>query len=262
MNQDVNKLAGPLQKKCVVFLDILGFKELVKSAAKDVNSAENIQTALEKIRRVGTAKQGLIPSANVTIFSDSVVISTDKDISIVSQLIRRLAKMMWTLMCDGIWMRGGISMGLLADNSQSPWGPAFIDAYETETRLAVHPRLVLSRTAYEWISDQTDVSQLPIKRDINDGIYFLDVIGSGITRLQDMPEARQEFENIAKHINSGHISSIDNPGVYQKYSWLCREWDRALGHRQVHHTMDLEPFYTDARQQSAGDFDIAALPKI
>lgn len=128
----------------------------------------------------------------------------DKEITLISELIQRLSKMMWTLMCDGIWMRGGCAIGLLSNTSHSPWGPAFIEAYETETRLAIHPRLVFSRSVYDWIARNTDVDQLPIKRDANDGVYFIDVIGSGISRLRGNPRAVDEFRKINEHLNFGH----------------------------------------------------------
>lgn len=260
MNENTKKLKSPLKDKCVVFLDILGFKVLVKSVANDVSKAQQLENSLMKIKKVGTAKEDIIQSAEVTIFSDSVVISVDKEIDLISQLIRRLSRMMWTLMCDGIWMRGGCAIGLLSNTSHSPWGPAFIEAYETETRLAIHPRLVFSRPVYDWIATNTNVDQLPIKRDTNDGVYFVDVIGSGISRMKDDPRAAEEFKQITEHLNFGYERAIDSPSVFRKYSWLCREWDRALGRQQSNFQMDLEPYYTHARQQSAGDFSISTLP--
>jgi len=257
-----NNQDGPLQKKCVVFLDILGFKELVISASKDCEKAQSLEDVLRKIEKIGSVKENLIDTADVTIFSDSVVISVDQNHDIFSELIERLATMMWTLMCDGVWMRGGVAIGLLSNSSHRPWGPAFIEAYETETRLAVHPRLVFSRKAFDWLSESIDVSDLPIKRDKTDGIYFIDVVGQGVDRLRDDPGASLHFAKIREHLNIGYSQATDNPSVFRKYSWLCREWDRTLGSKQANYSIDLEPFYSDARQDSAGDFDIATLPSI
>lgn len=49
MIADNREPSTPLQHKCVVFLDILGFKELVKSAAKDDVKAQELESSLMKI---------------------------------------------------------------------------------------------------------------------------------------------------------------------------------------------------------------------
>ncbi len=259
-NQEAN--VRVFEKKCVVFLDILGFRELVKSAKDNSEIAQSVEDSLEKIKKLGNAKAQTVTSADVTIFSDSVVISVNKDIQCIRELIERLSIMMWSLMCDGVFMRGGLTIGLLSRTSHRPWGPAFIDAYDTETSLAVHPRIVFSKEACEWISQATNMSELPVKRDEKDGVYYIDVIGSGMKRItatelepEEIAEAT-DFRQIAKHLKDGRSSAIANPAVFRKYSWLCKEWDNAMSRLQPMLKISLEPYYTDARQQAESDLHI------
>jgi len=267
--------ASTLSEKVVVFLDILGFKELVKEAAKDEDKALALDGALAKIENIKILGKIMRANINVTIFSDSVVISGELQKTTLTQLIDRLAEIIWELMTDGIWMRGGVAIGLLSNTPHRPWGPAFIKAYETEAYLAVHPRVVFSKTTYEWFAEGIDMAALSelqkfhIKRDKRDGIYYIDIIARNLYKAQYESSKGKKYhkkynEDLSKirdHLNHGHAQAMDNPRVFEKYVWLCREWDRTLGRMQKDTELSFEPYYTDARQESAGDFDIATLPK-
>jgi len=262
-----------LHEQIVIFLDVLGFKQLVLEASKDDSKAAALDKALTKIDELNLG--GVIGgTVNIVIFSDSIIISFDPDLVILQQVIDRLCMAVWDLMVEGIFMRGGISKGLLSTRSQRPWGPAFINAYETETNLAVHPRIVLSKSFMNWMKTHENWGNCfqpnchPAfafyKRDEKDGVYFIDVVARGlfkITKQSFTYGTEQGLKKIKAHLDFGIEQAITNPRVYAKYKWLCREWDRSLAYQQSANPY-LEPFYTNVRQMSAGDFSIATLPKL
>lgn len=273
MQSETIKSEKTLHEQIVIFLDILGFKQLVLEASKDDSKAAALDKALTKIDELNWGS-AIGDPVNIVIFSDSIIISFDPDLVILHQVIDRLCMAVWDLMVEGIFMRGGISKGLLSTKPQRPWGPAFINAYETETNLAVHPRIVLSKSFFNWMkthknwenSFQPDCPPefASYKRDENDGVYFLDVVARGlfkITKQSFTYGTEQGLKKIKAHLDFGIEQAITNPRVYAKYKWLCREWDRSLAHQQSDNPY-LEPFYTNVRQMSAGDFSIATLPKL
>ena len=96
-----------LHEQIVIFLDILGFKQLVLEASKDDSKAAALDKALTKIDELNL--DGVIGgTVNIVIFSDSIIISFDPDLVILQQVIDRLCMAVWDLMVEGIFMRGGI----------------------------------------------------------------------------------------------------------------------------------------------------------
>ena len=253
---------SPFEKRCVAFLDILGFRARVKEAEKNPQKAQTLDQALEKISKLGTAKEHFIDSVKVTIFSDSVVISVNDDIDEIKLLIERLTIMLWTLMLDGIWMRGGLTIGDLSTSKDRPWGPAFIEAYDTETTLANYPRVVVSRELYEQLKNEIQNDTTPVKRDKTDGVYFLDIIGQGVKKNKDSQIGFEKLTKIKKHLDQEHAKNMDNPNVYQKFSWLRKEWDQTLGQHNGNDA--LEPYFSVTRQHSAGlgENSFNTLPKL
>lgn len=260
MTNDISN--SPFDDRCVVFLDILGFRESVKAASSDDSKAQKLDHALEKIQNLGKTKGSEIDSSRVTVFSDSVVISVNQEIQDVISLLEQLAKMLWTLMVDGVWMRGGITVGKLSKSPDRPWGPAFIEAYDTEVKLANYPRLVVSRKMIEWLNEHTEHRQLlPIKRDENEGVYFVDAIGEGLkSRVGNLPLNGSNLAMIKFHLDKEYIENTDNPNVFQKFAWLRKEWDITLGSHNQNDT--LESYFSKTRQLAAGIGDFRALPRL
>ena len=101
-----------LHEQLVIFLDVLGFKQLVLEASKDDSKAAALDKALTKIDELNLG--GVIGgTVNIVIFSDSIIISFDPDLVILQQVIDRLCMAVWDLMVEGIFMRGGISLSLI-----------------------------------------------------------------------------------------------------------------------------------------------------
>ncbi|PDZ55088.1 hypothetical protein CON15_23105 [Bacillus cereus] len=55
------------------------------------------------------------------------------------------------MMRKGILMRGGLAVGLLCHNDNIVYGPAMVEAYELESKLAIYPRVVVKENDLKYI---------------------------------------------------------------------------------------------------------------
>ncbi|MEK2099177.1 hypothetical protein WOB89_22480 [Vibrio parahaemolyticus] len=171
-------------KKCVAFIDILGFGDLVEESDNNPDVARNIYNALMSMS-AEALKESVEPELNennvedggleeaqqvidrfkdklkkmysleISYFSDCVVLSADAGNSMSCQMlfdtIGKFALRLWGK--NNLVMRGGVSIGSLHHTENGPvFGPAMNRAYVIESKEAVNPRLLVDRDCYEHIS--------------------------------------------------------------------------------------------------------------
>lgn len=139
------------QKCYVAFLDILGFEKLVKS--NDDRSKDKIESyfrlindEVNKLKEISSKRD-----IGTLIISDSVILSVRKtndienDIEKLRQLCIAIRKIQYSLALNNVWLRGGVSSGdaFFSSSESQIVGPAYIDAYNLEKRVAVYPRVVV-----------------------------------------------------------------------------------------------------------------------
>ncbi|MCD6460283.1 hypothetical protein J7L67_06410 [bacterium] len=185
-------------------------------------------------------------------FSDSIVFflkEKPEDIGHLFLIIRYIQDELWY---KGLLIRGAITYGdmlfPIIKEKNITLGPGVIDAYELESKIAIYPRIVISRNLYDYIK-QEDIKSYPfaeegnlkdyIKQD-NDGIYFLDLLNKNIIRKkseqlkpinikkdsfsiewneQDGQDKYDEVIESLKQCIENNINSKDNK-IRQKYEWL------------------------------------------
>ncbi|EOX3361633.1 hypothetical protein ACPFT2_003614, partial [Vibrio cholerae] len=179
-------------KKCVAFIDILGFGALVEQSENDLNIVENIHRALMSMStkslkdsvepelnienipagKVKDARRTLdyltthikrMYSLEISYFSDCVVISADAENSMSCQMlfdtIGKFALRLWGE--NNLVLRGGVTIGNLHHTENGPvFGPAMNRAYQIESKEAVTPRLLIDRECYEHLSQSRTFSSI------------------------------------------------------------------------------------------------------
>lgn len=174
-----------LQERFIVFIDLLGFGTLVERSATEAGLPEKILEALlsiqpeaihddayasintelappeelEEVKEVAREFNKAVRACNpvtITYFSDSLVISAPKEDVIASQMILDLmAKLSIRLWNDhSLLLRGGLTLGKLVHKENGPlFGPAMNRAYELESKVAKHPRILIDKHCYEAYKD-------------------------------------------------------------------------------------------------------------
>lgn len=132
--------APAYDQRVVLFLDILGFKELIQA-----NRGAEVWKALNATKQ---AQERGFHGANdmrLTAFSDSVVASdvVGDGFGFV-RLTQYASYLSWELLSLGILTRGAISHGDLYHNDGVVFGPALVKSYEMESKQAIYPRILVT----------------------------------------------------------------------------------------------------------------------
>ena len=125
-------LVNDYQVKYVVFLDLLGFSELVKKIGQDVMERHRVVEALKLVRDT------LCPNAAInlrfTYFSDCIVISADHTAHALWQIFQSIELLTCNLLQYDIFVRGGLSVGPTHHSNDFVFGTAVTEAYELEKK--------------------------------------------------------------------------------------------------------------------------------
>lgn len=130
------------ERRLILFIDFLGFKEVVASTERDPAALGRLMAALDDIGRLGEAD--IFRSQRVTQFSDSVVMSyrvTEQ--SGVFWMINAIALTIISMAERGYLLRGAVTIGDLHHTRRHIVGPAMVRAYEMESREARFPRVIV-----------------------------------------------------------------------------------------------------------------------
>lgn len=218
----------------VTFLDILGFREIIKTS-----DASAVSEMLDAIGETAASPVGVDGDlTHVISFSDSVIRArpTGKEPAYDALLheIQDLAASQWSLMEFGILVRGGITIGDVATSEGRAFGPAFVRAYDLESSLASSPRIIVDPIVIEHIREHVgNVSGKAQKRSIieelkrhirlgGDGLWFVDYLASVSITMGDPQEVESAMlrfkDSIVAKANALHTDSL----VLPKLLWLIR----------------------------------------
>jgi hypothetical protein len=230
-----NKSSYSYEDRIVAFIDILGFKDKIDKTISGDNIDKIIQ-AYDIIRNTcrlnaknkdeEKINKALDKSRKTTVFSDSIVISfLHNQTSEIFNTISDLQLMLVQLVQYDFVCRGALISGKMIHTKDFCFGPAFIEAYKTECKAALYPRIILSEDLikiagkygrHDADSEMEWVKSL-LKQD-TDGMYYIDYFESVRDELDDY-EFSSYIRNISTFIRN-EIQSANNPDVKIKYMWM------------------------------------------
>lgn len=231
----------------VAFLDILGFKNLVKS--KKEEDKEKINRYFSLINEITQYLKQIQQKKDIgsIIISDSVILAVPmsnnktENISKLRHLCIAIQKIQFNLAIEDIWLRGAISSGKAYFNATHSQivGSAYIDAYLLEEKLAINPRVILDnkiinkldlQSAESLINEINYGEELPKEYDIKqrnilfnwshhgeprkdldkDIALFVDYLSYAFTQKKDLEIIVSNIENNIYKINH----------IYTKFKWV------------------------------------------
>jgi hypothetical protein len=232
---------GPkLQQSVVAFVDILGYKKLIKNAQVSRNSESllrRLHCALMESREHVDPKYANVfhksrkpDFSAIRGFSDNIVIGYPTQFFGKEELIevfRELSRFQLKLVIDGFFVRGGISIGDLYMDDIVVHGPALIEAVEAEKNLAWYPRIMLAESARKAVDEQ--LHYYPLKdeetpfirylRKDADGQYYVDylnaVFATEYFSKNDLKKHRTKIEDNLKE----HQSDVE---TLCRYLWVAQ----------------------------------------
>lgn len=259
------------ENRVVAFIDILGFRELVSLSALHPETTEHIYAFIQDIQTgpLGDGIYGSIPTlgldgskelkpartlekADVAIkmmkgnwpiastqFSDSLVFSCKADDGGTSVLmIEFIAKLMRASFELGFILRGGITLGPLIHEEGGPlFGPAFVEAYALESKMAIWPRILVEQAVVDLVIEVEN--NLPKSKPFS-------FLFTKVEKNKEMPLDRKDLSQLtlassiryfekrdSKDIDkTTHIRKLNalaqsyscDEKIYSKYASLLNDW--------------------------------------
>jgi hypothetical protein len=233
-NPFLTRRGRPLLIRCaVLFVDLLGVREMNLSPRVAAHLVA-LHNAVSIMHRDFFGEQSRYRSAffsDTLVIAASIVRATD-DTTEIELLMQHATWLQINLIKEGFFVRGGLSIGSLHVGEHVLFGPALVEAYELESRVAVHPRLVLSRAAAETQRGAAGGSMLLCD---DDGQTFVDYLGAVVDDPHDPISALQGHRDTV--IDRLH-GSRRHKRHWEKYRWLG-EYHNAVVRRRLPRAREL-----------------------
>lgn len=237
------------ENRIVLFLDILGFRGIIdKTVVKNDDNTSaivDLYNKLEEVREFLSSRlkqreiyNNINFSLKVTQFSDSIIISfINDDNTTLLKLIRTIQELIINFVNSGMLCRGAISYGKLIHDNRIIFGPALNDAYETETKAAMYPRIILDKSIIELNKNQRQISLFEdemskekmilgyLSKD-TDEKYYIDYFPKDIGEYKYITNIQTYLVNLRQIIINGSKST--KPDIKVKYGWMKNKYNNLL----------------------------------
>lgn len=211
--------AAELKPYFVVFLDILGFTEMVRS---DVGNQSNVfLKKLFKCHQGAAHIFGDDPSCSITQFSDSIVVAKPYEPENFEPFIRMVAKFQRLLLDESLLCRGGVAVNKHFSNGSFTFSAGLIDAYHVESKTARFPRVVISPEVMDLVYPNRQGTP-PFLIEEDDGLFFVDYVGL---------TAKIRPKTLQKAVSTvvADLLANSNSSVREKGMWIASYSDAILG---------------------------------
>lgn len=236
------------EHRVFAFVDILGFKNMVHTSAFVPQEQARIMKAMEIIHSYKTLNDagedgGLRKlGVQVTTFSDSAILSYPIGFNggLFHSLLD-LIHMQMELANIGVFIRGGVTIGLAHHDEHNAFGPAMVEAYRLESEQAVYPRIILTGQTLQagtalsqshWNPADMSLMNSVVRQD-RDGFYYLDFL----RQSQELDSPEDDYYNWLSRIRGYLIYNLNlyygNASVYPKYLWMLDYWNDVLNLREL-----------------------------
>jgi hypothetical protein len=232
-------------RRCLCcFIDVLGFRELVVASRQDEQAKSKLHKILRQFQRnlnhkgVPGDRKSKEPALIVRAFSDSIIRIVplgdhDRHLTeeeVASEIVHELIDLcgaQFDLLTDGILVRGGLAIGELYWDDHEIFGPALIDAYDLENKMAVHPRIVLDAVVSDYLRKGTaEFVSFNYRRQESDDTWFVDYLGFYSAMLApnmilNKTGFHKPFEVFRSHIVDNLAKFQSTERVQAKHLWLA-----------------------------------------
>lgn len=224
----------PVLVRCAaLFVDLLGVREMTMSqrVAGHLVALHSVVRLMQRDFFGGSSRY------RSAFFSDTLVLAAPivreaGDTTEIEGLVRHARWLQTNLLVEGFFVRGGLSLGSLHVSDHVLFGPALVEAYDLESRAAVHPRIVLSRAAAETQRGTAGGSMLMCD---DDGHTFVDYLGAAFQEPDDpFPVLQGHRDTIVDRLHG----SRRHKRRWEKYRWLA-EYHNAVVAKRLPRVRDL-----------------------
>jgi hypothetical protein len=221
-------------ERIVSYLDILGFRELIK-----LRTPGEVSKILRVLAESVKPKSGEgSDKIEFVKFSDTIIRSVRGVIPSAAYLLYELKNLVYAQMALiplGVAVRGVVTIGQIVQSWGVVFGPAVVRAYDLESEPGGVPRILIDSDALSRLSPPMTVEQLAdfpglIKRDGSK--LFLDYLQACEDELNVPEQEYPAFLEIHRDfIRDSLTRYADNPKILSKYQWLRHYHNSTLHER-------------------------------
>lgn len=220
-------------EKILVFVDILGWSDLLQSSDNYEILLNSIDSVAETVAEISLLAPSIKETTNdiweeveseipllapigecdiqSTHFSDTIVLTASPHKIATSPMIATVIGLTSVLWRAGYYVRGAITRGQIHHTDRSLYGPALVRAYKIEQKVAIYPRIVITDDAVDAIAIKDFV-----RRDPCDGLSHLNILA--LSKEEDRARLRKILESRIEK-DSGDLVKL------QKHNWSRRYLD-------------------------------------
>lgn len=183
---------GTENEKALLFIDIIGFSELVKNSdGFNANDGQPHEIALifpvfyNSIANHYSKEYQKKRDIKFLWASDTIVISTDIDN--INTLIEDLIYLQNQFYCGSLAFRGVITIGNLY-HEDNIWGEALVRASDIEKHKVKYPRVIISKEEYSQLSISKQFQNYFVQDELNEDFLTFEVFNPNIDIILNKPE--------------------------------------------------------------------------
>jgi hypothetical protein len=227
------------EDRIIVFLDFLGFRDIVGRTNNDRGYLHHLLQAIDRLSSIGKSTSDISKSHRITQFSDSLVLSYHvNEQSGVFHLLLDVAFAIIDLAGWGFLLRGAVTSGRLIHSDKYLLGPAMVRAYDFESKVAKYPRVLIDpglidiaqRAHASHHSGEHEVEHVSqfYARDF-DKKYFFDYV-SFQSVVEHVGMDRDTYPEYLVAIGRMVLVGLKNrdPRVLEKYLWLHAKYVKTI----------------------------------
>jgi hypothetical protein len=225
-------LVNDYREKYVVFIDLLGFSQLIAKVAADVMERHRVIEALKIVK--DTCCHNPATDMRFTYFSDSIVLSAERSPGALWEIFQSIELLTCNLLQYDVFARGGLAVGPMHHSEHFVFGASVIEAYDLERKRACQPLVLLSpHVVQDVIKLGADFAQW-IKEDGPDR-HFVNYLRGYQIYSSERYAGKVLLESPARRIS--HFIRLrlnnDEGDVLKKDQWFQRYWNETVAVRGV-----------------------------
>jgi hypothetical protein len=247
-HSDVSKQKIQYTTRLVAFLDILGFKDLIREAAEPTRAIDIIFHLEKSLLHARGSSQ----EVSVRMFSDCISMSSPPTPSGLEALFWRCIVVQGLLLRYGYLLRGAIMEGHHYESDRIIFSEGLVRSYQSEAA-AIYPRVIVAKQIAERAPTTVQHQDAPwspastLLLQDRDGMFFLDYFrfmeilafidawkpepweSADLSHAEPpegfvMPDEFLEIHHAL--VKKGQDTHADDPRVFQKYAWMGTYQDR------------------------------------
>ena len=255
------KLTAVTYRRCLcTYVDVLGFREMVKQSAQSDDARSRIHFILQTFPQSYSSSPGVLgdeirtePYRIIRNFSDliiRIIPLTDRILykdgssrlqEASEQIVHEgidLCGAQFHLFANGILVRGGMTIGDIYWDDNEVFGPALVHAYDLERNLAHYPRIVIDPEVIGHLSRKNDKPNPPFTwhtyfRQDFDGMWFADYLGFIVAQahprmIHNKEGYRPQFEKFRHSLMSNLKNETSNINIRAKHLWMAKYFNSVI----------------------------------